>query len=143
MATIKDVAKLAGVSICTVSRALANKENITPKTMEKVLSAVRELDYKPNYSARSLKIGSTDTLGLIVPDITNPYYPKVAKSIEEYAEKKGYMILLCNSNEDLNKEKRLVDTLKKRNVDGVIILPCSRHIAVSYTHLTLPTILLV
>ena len=128
MATIKDVAKLAGVSICTVSRALANKENITPKTMEKVLSAVRELDYKPNYSARSLKIGSTDTLGLIVPDITNPYYPKVAKSIEEYAEKKGYMILLCNSNEDLNKEKRLVDTLKKRNVDGVIILPCSRHI---------------
>ena len=51
MATIKDVAKLAGVSICTVSRALANKENITPKTMEKVLSAVRELDYKPNYSA--------------------------------------------------------------------------------------------
>ena len=128
MATIKDVAKLAGVSICTVSRALANKENITPKTMEKVLSAVRELDYKPNYSARSLKTGNTDTLGLIVPDITNPYYPKVAKSIEEYAARHGYMILLCNSNEDLNKEKRLVDTLKKRNVDGVIILPCSRHI---------------
>ena len=55
MATIKDVAKLAGVSICTVSRALANKENITPKTMEKVLSAVRELDYKPNYSAEALR----------------------------------------------------------------------------------------
>lgn len=88
MATIKDVAKLAGVSICTVSRALANKENITPKTMEKVLSAVRELDYKPNYSARSLKIGSTDTLGLIVPDITNPYYPKVARVLRNMQKKR-------------------------------------------------------
>ena len=128
MATIKDVAKLAGVSICTVSRALANKENITDKTKEKVFTAVKKLDYKPNHSARSLKMGSTDTLGLIVPDITNPYYPKMAKSIEEYGEKQGYMILLCNSNEDLNKEKRLVEMLEKRNVDGVIVLPCSRNI---------------
>ena len=128
MATIKDVAKLAGVSICTVSRALADKNNIKPQTRERVLSAARELDYKPNFSARSLKIGSTNTLGLIVPDITNPYYPKVAKSIEEYAGRQGYMILLCNANEELEKEKRLVETLKKRNVDGVIVLPCSQHI---------------
>lgn len=128
MATIKDVAKLAGVSICTVSRTLSNKENIAPKTRERVLAAAKELDYKPNFSARSLKTGSTNTFGLIVPDILNPYYPKIAKSIEEYAEKKGYMILLCNADEDLNKEKRLVEILKNRNVDGVIVLPCSRHI---------------
>ncbi len=128
MATIKDVAKLAGVSICTVSRTLAGKDRIRPQTKERVMEAVRRLDYKPNYSARSLKTGSTETLGLIVPDITNYYYPKIAKSIEEYAGQQGYMILLCNADDDLQKEKRLVDTLKNRGVDGVIVLPCSRHI---------------
>lgn len=128
MATIKDVAKLAGVSICTVSRTLAGKDRIKAETREKVLNAVEELGYKPNYSARSLKTGTTDTIGLIVPDITNPYYPKITKSIEAFAEKKGYMILLCNANEDLNKEKRLVETLISRGVDGVIVLPCSRYI---------------
>lgn len=89
MATIKDVAKLAGVSICTVSRALADKNNIKPQTRERVLSAARELDYKPNFSARSLKIGSTNTLGLIVPDITNPYYPKVAKALRNMPAGRG------------------------------------------------------
>ena len=128
MATIKDVAEMAGVSICTVSRALAGKDRIRPQTRERVLEAVKALNYEPNYSARSLKTGSTATMGLIVPDIENPYYPKIAKNIEKYSEEKGYMILLCNANEDLNKEKRLVETLKNRGVDGVIVLPCSRHI---------------
>ena len=128
MITIKDVAKLAGLSICTVSRALAGKDKIRPETRDRVMVAAKELDYKPNLSARSLKTGNTHTLGLIVPDITNPYYPKVAKCIEEYAEKFGYMLFLCNTGEDIKREQYLVETLKKRGVDGVLVLPCSRHI---------------
>ncbi|MDR1831998.1 MAG: LacI family transcriptional regulator [Fusobacteriaceae bacterium] len=125
MTTIKDVAKLAGLSICTVSRALAGKDKIRPETRERVFAAAKELDYKPNLSARSLKTGSTHTLGLIMPDITNPYYPKVAKYIEEYAEKFGYMLFFCNASEDVKREQMLVESLKKRDVDGVLVLPCS------------------
>ena len=128
MSTIKEVAALAGVSICTASRALNNKDNIRPETRKRILDAVRELDYRPNFSAQSLKHGRTKTLGLIVPDITNPYYPKITKSIEEYAANHGYMLLLCDSNGQIDKEKRIVESLKDRHVDGIIALPCSNDV---------------
>ena len=128
MSTIKEVAALAGVSICTASRALNNKDNIRPETRKRILDAVRELDYRPNFSAQSLKHGRTNTLGLIVPDITNPYYPKITKSIEEYAANHGYMLLLCDSNGQIDKEKRIVESLKDRHVDGIIALPCSNDV---------------
>ncbi|MDR1834985.1 MAG: LacI family transcriptional regulator, partial [Fusobacteriaceae bacterium] len=95
MVTIKDVARKAGLSICTVSRSLAGKDKIRPETRERVIEAARELNYKPNMSARSLKTGSTLTLGLLIPDVMNPCYPKLAKCIELYAEKCGYIVFLC------------------------------------------------
>ena len=121
MATIKDVANNVGVSICTVSRALANKNYVKPETRERVLQAAKELGYKPNYIAKSLREGNTRTIGLILPDIANMYYPKIAKYIERYFADQGYMILLCNANRDIEKEVRLVEMLKSRDVDGVLV----------------------
>ena len=132
MLSIKDVAKLAGVSTCTVSRALANKKYVKPETRKRVIEAAETLNYKPNYLAKSLKVGSSYTIGLIVPDITNFYYPKIAKSIEEYVWHQGYMIILCNANMQAQKEKLLVGMLIERNVDGVVILPTTQDI--EYIH---------
>lgn len=128
MATIKEVASKAGVSICTVSRALAGKDMIKPATRAAVLQAARELNYEPNHVAQSLKKGKTNTLGLILPDITNPYYPKLAKYIEKSTAKRGYMVLLCNSDNQIKKERQFVDMLKARNVDGVLVAPVSNEI---------------
>ncbi|MBC8585832.1 LacI family DNA-binding transcriptional regulator [Youxingia wuxianensis] len=128
MSTIKDVANLAGVSICTVSRVLADKNYIRPETRKKVMNAVHELDYKPNHTARSLKTGNTNTIGLLLPDICNLYYIKITKYIEQYSDQNKYMILLCDTNESVEKEKRMVGLLQDRSVDGVIVLPTSQSI---------------
>lgn len=128
MATIKDVAILAGVSTCTVSRALANKGYIKLETKNLILKAAKQLHYRPNYSAQSLKYGNTRTIGLIVPDITNPYYPKITKSIENYLQKIGYTLILGNTGEQVTKEKKIIETFKRHNVDGVIALPCSKDV---------------
>lgn len=129
MPTIKDVANLAGLSICTVSRTIANKSRIKPETRKKVLRAVEELSYKPNFMAQRLRLRTTHTLGLLLPDIANPYYPKIAKHIEEYAAKRGYMILLCNADENLQKEIQLSKMLLARNIDGLIVLPTTKTIS--------------
>lgn len=131
MTTIKDVAKKAGVSISTVSRVLSNKVPVNAETRVRVVNAVKELDYQPNLIAKGLKGGSTNTIGLIIPDISNPYYPKIARSVEEQAKKNGYSLILCNTEESLKEELMYVDMLKKRYVDGIIfitVLKESNHI---------------
>lgn len=128
MATIKDVAKKAGLSICTVSRALANKNNIRPETRERVLQAAKDIQYQPNKIAQSLRFGNTNTFGLILPDITNMYYSDFAKHIENYAEKKGYVVMLCNSDMSIKKERQSIEVLSQRNVDGIIALAISKEI---------------
>ena len=97
MSTIKEVAALAGVSICTASRALNNKDNIRPETRKRILDAVRELDYRPNFSAQSLKHGRTNTLGLIVPDIlrlqkASKNMPQIMAICFSYATATGRLI---------------------------------------------------
>lgn len=129
MATIKDVAALAGVSICTVSRALDNKNYVKAETRQIILDAAAALDYHPNHAARSLKQGMTKTIGLIVPNILNEYYPKITKSIETYAQKTGYSLILCDTDENVSQEKRIVTMLKNHDVDGVIALPCSEDVS--------------
>lgn len=125
MITIKDVAKYAGVSICTVSRTLAGKENIREETRQRVFSAVEALNYTPNASAISLKTGKAPVLALILPSLTNVYYPKLEKYIELYAAQKGYMVYLCNSEQSLTKEKNILKIISSYNASGVIITPCS------------------
>lgn len=128
MATIKDVAQRANVSTCTVSRVLSQKGYISDKTRAAVLQAVEELKYQPNSIATELKVGVSNTIGLIVPDITNYYYMELAAQIERYANAEGHLIYLCNSSYDRAKEKKFVTALTNRKIKGLIVIPVSNEI---------------
>lgn len=126
MVTIKDVAKMAGVSPSTVSRALSGNAAVKDSTKQKILEAVKLLNYRPNFLAQGLKEGRTKTIGLIIPNIRNPIYPAVARGVEDAAKKFGYSVVLCNTDEDAKTEKEYIQKLRKRWVDGLIIAPAAR-----------------
>lgn len=121
-ATIKDVAALAGVSISTVSRTLSGKMFVEPATRERVMSAVKELNYEPNMIARGLKERKTNTIAVVIPEMNSLYYSVLTGSIEKYAAAKGYSVILGNSHGSLENEKKTLDVLCKRCVDGVICM---------------------
>lgn len=120
--SMKDVAKKAGVSVSTVSRVLNNGEYITEKTRKKVEEAVKKLNYRPNVIARGLRTKKTNSVGLILPDITNEFFGKLAKSIENVLNKNGINLLLCNSNEDARTERKYIEALLDKSVDGLIFI---------------------
>jgi DNA-binding LacI/PurR family transcriptional regulator len=120
-ATIREVAQAAGVSVATVSRVVSgSSHHVRPGTRGRVLAAVARLRYQPNLVARGLKKRVTHTVGLIVPDISNPFYPAIARGIEDVASRAGLGVLLCNTYEDLTKERTYLNLLDKRMVDGLI-----------------------
>lgn len=118
--TIREVAKAAGVSASTVSRALANSPLVDPDTREQVLRAADELGYLPNRAARGLITGRTGNLGLILPDLANPYFPEVVKGIQARASEADYAVFLVDTDEDRSAELPLVRALAKQ-VDGIIL----------------------
>ncbi len=124
--TIKEVAKLAGVSSSTVSRALSGKIPVDQKTKDRVLAAVEELNYQPNALAKGLKEGRTNTIGLIVPNICNPVFPLVSRGVEDTAKKHGYSLVLCNTDEDPDTEKEAIQKLRKQWVDGILLATSGR-----------------
>lgn len=124
MTTINDVAKRAGVSPVTVSRVLNAAPNVNAATRERVKLAIAELGYVPNVVARSLRSRRTRSLALILPDITNPFWPTVARGVEDAAQQGGYTVLLCNSDENAVKQARYLEVVASQQVDGVIIAPC-------------------
>jgi LacI family transcriptional regulator len=119
--TIKDIARLAKVSHTTVSRALNNQSRIRDDTKEKILSIARELNYHPNFIAKSLVMRRTKTLGLIITTIVNPFYNELAQGIEATARGLGYNIILCCSHSDLAVEEQYIDMLRSKGVDGIIL----------------------
>lgn len=121
MSTIRDVARLAGVSVATVSSVLNSKGTVSEKLSKRVISASKALDYHPDQVARSLKVRNTHTVGVIVPDITNPFFPEVIQGAEDEARRNSYSVILCNSNEDGELEKHYLQTLFSRRVDGAIL----------------------
>ena len=123
MATIKDVAKLSGYSICTVSRALSGKGYLKEETRQKIMDAVKELNYHPNTTAVNLKTGRRRTLALILPSLTNIFYAKLETYMESYASQNNYLIYLNNSEYSLEKEKQIIDSLIGLDIAGVIIAP--------------------
>ncbi len=137
--TIKDIARKAHVSYATVSRALNNKYGVNPETREKVLKIARELNYSPNAIARGLVSNRSFTLGLILPDMTNPYFPAVAAGIEAYAQEKEYSVFLCNTNWDRRRESSYIKLLSERRVDGLILAPVSSSLEEDTRNL-LPTV---
>src|SRR5262245_13960976 len=124
-ATIADVAAKAGVSTATVSRVLAGVGQARPETRARVLEAARALDHRPSEIARSLKRRSTQTLGLIITDIENPYFPQLVRSVEDAARAAGFTVLLCNAADDPEREASYLDLLVDRRVDGLIIAASS------------------
>ena len=121
IATIKDVAARAGVSCATVSRALDDRPEITAETKKRVRAACAELGYVPNAAARGLAGHATHTLGLVVPDISNPYFSDMAAAIEQAAAERGYRVLFSNSLRSDEKELRAIENFLARQVDGMLI----------------------
>lgn len=128
MATIKDIANRCGVSIATVSRALNGNEAVDQVLRRKVLRAAKDLDYKPNRLARGLKLMKTNVVGLLLPRMTNPFFPAVAEAFEATAMHRGYQVILCNTHWNEQRERQHVNTLQQLQVDGIVLLPSSHDI---------------
>lgn len=121
--TIKDIAKEANVSYGTVSRALNNKYGVKKETRERVLAVAAKMGYSPNGIARGLVKKTTHSIGLVIPDILNPFYPDVARGIEDKALKSGYSVFFCNTNHDKKREIQSLKLLMEKRVDGIILAP--------------------
>jgi LacI family transcriptional regulator len=122
-ASIKEVAREAGVSIGTVSNVLNRPDAVAPATRKRVLDAIRALGYVRNDSARQLRAGRSRTIALVVLDVANPFFTDVARGAEEAAEESGAMVIVCNSGEDAARERRHLDQLEEQRVLGVLITP--------------------
>ena len=120
-ASIYDVAREAKVSVFTVSAVINKKTHVGKKLLERVEQAIRKLNYRPNLIARSLAKQRTHTIGMIVSDIANPFFPMVVRGAEDAAQKHGYNLLLCNSDDTLEKEEKQIELLLSKRVDGILL----------------------
>ena len=123
--TISDIAKEANVSLATVSRVLNNSGYVKEDTKKKVLKIIKKLNYTPSAIAQSLSKNETSTIGVIVPDITNPFFGQIIKGISQVADENNLNIILCNSDENLDKELKSIKTLRAQRIRGLIISPTS------------------
>jgi LacI family transcriptional regulator len=121
---MREVARKADVSIKTVSRVVNEQGEISEDTRQRVLAVINELGYRPNMIARGLVTQRTYTVGLVFPDITNPFFPEVARGVQDVARTRDYNIFLCNSDENPQEELRTLHSLAAQGVDGIIIFPC-------------------
>ncbi|MBF6673047.1 MULTISPECIES: LacI family DNA-binding transcriptional regulator [Glutamicibacter] len=118
--TIRDVAKAAGVSPATVSRTFVHPEKVESVTRDRILALAKEMNYRPNAAARSLITGLTGNIGIVVPDLTNPFFPTIVRSVQRKAEQLGYSALLVDTGEDVQHEPELTENLA-RQVDGLVL----------------------
>lgn len=122
MATIKDVAREARVSTGTVSKVINGDLTVKEENYQRVMDTIKKLNYRPNLVARTLKTQISKSIGLIIPDITNPYYPELARGVEDIARGLGFTVFLCNADRNVSKEKEYLDALINKNVDGIILV---------------------
>jgi len=120
MPSIKDVAEAAGVSTATVSRVLTNQPHIRPELRARVQAVVDQLSYRPNLMARNLRSNQSNTIGLIVSDIRNPFFTAVSRAVEDAAYEHGFNVLLCNTDEHPEKEAMCLNVMRDENVAGII-----------------------
>lgn len=123
MANIKAVAEYARVSVASVSRVMAGHVGVTAATRQRVLDAIKALDYRPDLAARRLRSRRTDTVGLIVSDIRNPFFTEISRAVEDVAYQNRMRVILCNADEDPEKEALYLDLMRDENVSGVILSP--------------------
>ena len=126
MPSIKDVAQEAGVSTATVSRVLANKSRVNAETRKRVSEAIQRLNYRPNLIARSLRVQKSAKIGLVVSDIRNPFFTAISRAVEDAAYEQGYSVLLCNTDENPEKEELYLNLLHDENVAGIIFSPTQK-----------------
>jgi LacI family transcriptional regulator len=143
MATLRDVALRAGVSIGSASAVVNSTAPVSPEMREKVTRAVEELGYTPDGVARSLRLGRTRTIGLVIPDITNPHFAAMASAIEVACDAAGYTLMFCNTSDDAAKELRLLRLMRTQRVDGIILVPsgASTDAEPLRTAITAPTVI--
>ena len=143
MSSIKDVAQKAKVSTATVSRVLANNAPVRPETRERVMKAIAELDYRPNLIARSLRAQKSAKIGLVVSDIRNPFFTAIGRAVEDAAYEQGYSVLMCNTDENPEKEKMYLNILHDEGVAGVIFSPTHKFsTSTQNLHSGIPTVII-
>lgn len=123
--TLRDVARKAGVSTCTVSHALNKTRPVRPETRKRIEAAARELNYQPNLLARSLRRNQTKTIGLVLSDINNPFFTRIARAVQDACLPSSYQVIVCNTDEDIEKEKAAICALFGSRVDGIILAPAA------------------
>jgi LacI family transcriptional regulator len=122
--TVRDVARVAGVSFKTVSRVVNGEPGVRPETADRVLAAARQLGFRRNEIASSLKRGmSRDTIGLLIEDVSNPFFATVARAVELVTRERGMLVIIASSDEDRSRERRVIDSLVSRRVSGLIVVP--------------------
>ncbi|MEE8391967.1 MAG: LacI family DNA-binding transcriptional regulator [Anaerolineae bacterium] len=119
---MRDVAEHAGVSVTTVSHVINETRPVSDELQQRVLVAMQELGYQPNLLARGLRRGETHTIGMITPDNANPFFAEVARGVEDTSFERGYSVILCNSDGDLNKELLYANVLSEKRVDGILFV---------------------
>lgn len=141
--TMKDIAKEAGVSIATVSMICNHKDkNISEATRNRVLELIATLGYVPNVMARSLVTKKTKTIGLIIPDITNPFFPEIARGAEDMASKCGYSVIYCNTDDKIKREDNYIKILTEKMVDGIIFAHSAERVGAEFSNSRIPIVLI-
>src|SRR5581483_636413 len=143
MVSIKEVAEAAGVTTATVSRVLSNGEHVRREVRERVMATVERLGYRPNRVARSLRSQQSNTIGLIVSDIRNPFFTSISRAVEDTAYEQGFSVFLCNTDENPEKEMMYLNLLRDENVAGAIFSPTRQTITnFSVSNLDYPLVII-
>lgn len=140
MPGIKDVAKKAEVSVATVSRVINHNPNVKPYLKERVLQAIEELNYQPSGIARNMRNQSSPVIGLIIPDIQNPFFTSLVRAVEDVALENDYTVLLCNSDEKPDKEQLYIDVLARERISGIIIIPSHKNCCDRLKDINIPVV---
>ncbi|HHT24648.1 MAG TPA: LacI family transcriptional regulator [Clostridiaceae bacterium] len=140
MVTIKDIAKRAGVSYATVSRALNNKADVNQDTRKMIVKLAEEMGYRPNVIAQSLVTQRTNHIALIVPDVSNPFFAELSRSISEASNKSGYIVTTCNTGWDTERENYMLEHMQSQQVAGIIIKPSAFYKPETFDSIKIPLV---
>ncbi len=141
--TMKDIAEEAGVSVATVSMVCNHKDkNISDETRKRVLDLIDKRQYIPNVMARSLVTKKTKTIGLIIPDITNPFFPEIARGAEDFANERGYSVIYCNTDDKIKRQENYIKILTEKMVDGIIFAHSAENNETDFKGFRIPIVLI-